>query len=325
MAEGGEELPGLDPAGLNEPKDNGDVDRENMEMDPISSTTHLIDPAEKEVETSFGGRNYGMEGVRPKLPGEKYDKRTLAFEKLKERFPYFNPIYSPFSAIIEDSGGVWVTLTSKSNNVPHLIIKPNGDLVNLDPLPAQIKTALGIDSITLITRNSELITQLNEKNEEKRELRSILNEKNEEIIDLKNALVGLSAVNERETQSHILNNKEKRRIIEQHESTIEELESHLATAVDQKIVSKTEAVELKFELNKTKNELEKYKKGKSNLTMLERSNDRLQAEVDKFQELTRKSMIYNQEQIANLESKNEEILKNLPLYSKSMVLQFLLF
>ena len=47
--------------------------------------------------------------------------------------------------------------------------------------------------------------------------------------------------------------------------------------------------------------------------MLERGNERLKAEVDKFRELTRKSIIYNQEQIADIESKNEEILKNLPL------------
>ena len=38
------ELPDLDPTELNEPKDNGDFDRENMEMDPISSTSRLINP-----------------------------------------------------------------------------------------------------------------------------------------------------------------------------------------------------------------------------------------------------------------------------------------
>ena len=47
--------------------------------------------------------------------------------------------------------------------------------------------------------------------------------------------------------------------------------------------------------------------------MLERSNERLKAEVDNFRELARKSIIYNQEQIAEIESQNEEILKNLPL------------
>ena len=82
MAEGGYlPLEDLDPTELNEPKDDDADDDDNMEMDPISSTTRLIKPDDVEAETSFGGRDYEKEGARPKtksgytkLAGEDIDE-----------------------------------------------------------------------------------------------------------------------------------------------------------------------------------------------------------------------------------------------------------
>ena len=91
------------------------------------------------------------------------------------------------------------------------------------------------------------------------------------------------------------------------------MKSLFGATVKQNTELKIQKEKLLNELKRYKDEIDKYKKGQSNLTMLERGNERLKAEVDKFRELTRKSIIYNQEQIADLESKNEEIIKNLPL------------
>ena len=62
-----------------------------------------------------------------------------------------------------------------------------------------------------------------------------------------------------------------------------------------------------------KEEIDKYKRGKLNLSNLEQSKERLQSEIDSLNEQIRKNRISNEEQISDIESKNEEILKNLPL------------
>ena len=273
-----------------------DDDRENIEMDPISSTTRVINPDEAVSETSFGGLRVDDES--------KEDNRSLALQKIKEKFYNFDPLNSPFAARIDDVGRVWVRLTDRVDNREHLLIDSNDDLVkNFETLPVKIKRALGIDSQSLLINNDKLINDLNEKNKK--------------IRDLNNAIGELSSVVEtgqKEIEQYVtIDRKELRAIIEKQQTRIAESESYLDAAEEQKVLAKTEVENLKVELNRYKDELEKNKRGLSNLTMLERSNERLKSEVDKFRELTRKSIIYNQEQIADIESKNEEIIKNLPL------------
>ena len=127
MAELPEALEDLDPTELNESKDD-DIDSENMEMDPISSTTSLIIPDnDKVAETSFVGRNYEKEGARPKLPSDKYYNRMEALQYIKNLFPDFNPLDSPFTAEWDKEGNLKVKLSGRENAAEHILIDKDGE------------------------------------------------------------------------------------------------------------------------------------------------------------------------------------------------------
>ena len=301
MAEGGDilkEIPDFEPTDLDD-----DVDRENMEMDPISSTTRLINPDDdEEEETSFGGRrNYEKEGARPKLPSDKYDNRMEALQYIKSFFPDFNPLDSPFTAEWDREGNLRVKLSNQKNAVGHILIDKDG-VIKVDNLPITFRKALGSDYESMLIKNNNLLSQLNEANEQ-----------NMELLNVVQGLEATTKVYPMEISRYEQKEKEIRQFAEKQQAEKTEIKSLFDATVKQNIELKIQKEKLLNEINVYKDEIDKYKKDKSNLTMLERSNERLQAENVKLSELTRKSIIYNQEQIADLESKNEEILKNLPL------------
>ena len=302
-----EEIPLLDIT-----KGSDDVDEEGEKPYQSTSTSTSIDQGylgyseymaeRKRFQWEIKDEEKNPVDIRER--DEKYERRIEGAEMLKNYFPNYNPKDSIFNPILEDDGSIWGKLTGREDNVPHKIIEPNGDIVkNFDSLPKGIKKSLGADYESMLKKNNNLLSQLNKKNEENK--------------DLYSALAGLRSVletGEKEIEQYVtIDRKELREIIERQQTRIAESESYLDAAVKQKIDAKTEVEKLKVELNRYKEEIDKYKNGQSNLTMLERGNERLKSEVDKFRELTRKSIIYNQEQIADMERKNEEILKNLPL------------
>ena len=125
----------------------------------------------------------------------------------------------------------------------------------------------------ILGRNDELVSQLEEANE-----------KNKELY---NASVGLKATTEtypQEIDRYVAKEKDLREFIEKQQVTIAEKESYLDAAVKQKIQAKTEAEKLLSELNRYKDELDKNKKGLSNLRKVEQSRDRLLSKVNELEE-----------------------------------------
>ena len=154
----------------------------------------------------------------------------------------------------------------------------------------------------MLIKNNNLLSQLNEANEQ-----------NMELLNVVQGLEATTKVYPMEISRYEQKEKEIRQFAEKQQVEKTEMKSLFDSTVKQNIELKIQKEKLLNEINVYKDVIDKYKKGQSNLTMLERGNERLQAEVDKFRELTRKSIIYNQEQISEIEGRNEEILKNLPL------------
>ena len=312
MAEGGD-IPDYDPIGLGEEENPDDFDEKSSLLGRKPSQKKVL-----VTSTTRGDRNYEDGGARPKtksgytqLPSEEieleeqkekdeqYENRMEALQYIKSLLPEFKPFEATFTAYFDSEGNTMVMLSNRRNATPHILIDKNRK-INTKGLPNTILKEIGGDYETLISRNYNTALRLNEANKKIRDLNNVIGE-----------LRSVVETGEKEIEQYVkIDRKELREIIEKQQTRIEESESYLDAAVKQKVVAKTE---LKVELNRYKDELEKNKNGLSNLKNLERSNERLQAEVDKLRELTRKSFIYNQEQIADLESKNEEILKNLPL------------
>ena len=107
--------------------------------------------------------------------------------------------------------------------------------------------------------------------------------------------------------------KELRQFIERQQVEKAENKSLFDETVKQNIELKIQGEKLLSETKLYKEEIDKYKKGKSNLTKLEQSNERLQSEIDKLREQIRNKIISSEEQISDIESRKDEILKNLPL------------
>ena len=267
----------LDPTILNEPgAAGGDDGDDTIYLDPIDEESPLI------VES-------------------KEDNRTRAFKKIEEKFYNFDPLNSPFSARIDDEG-VWVRLTDRSNNREHLLIDSKGDLVKYDRLPETIKRSIGMDSQNLVLNNNKLIADLNEANEE--------------IKDLRNALDGLRAVTETsqfEIDRYVTLEKELRGIIERHQTRIAESESYLETAVKEKVDARLYAETLLNDLKVYKDEIDKNKKDLASLKKIEQNRDSLVKRVNTYEELAKNRIISNQEQISDLERQNDEIRDKMPL------------
>ena len=279
-----------------EQADTGDDgDSENISLKRITSTTNLIDIDEEEEETSF------IDKEKVKEQDEQYDKRREALQFIKRIFPDFKPLESSFTARWDNDGNLKVKLSNQSNAVEHTLIDKDG-VINYDNLPKNIKQSLGISYEKIIGRNDELVSKLKEANEK--------------IKDLSNALNGLVATaetNDLEIQRYIANDKEKREFIEKQQLKIAENQSYLDVAVKQKIEAKTVAEKLQGELNRYKDELDKNKKGLSNLRKLEQSRDRLISRVNELEEMLRNQIISNEDKIADLERRNESIIERLPL------------
>ena len=130
------------------------------------------------------------------------------------------------------------------------------------------------------------------------------------------ALKGLEAATKvypQEIDRYVDIEKELREFIEKQQVRIAENESYLDTAVKQKIQAKTEVEKLLSELNRYKDELDKNKKGLSNLRKVEQSRDRLISRVNELEEMVRKEIISKEDQITDLERRNESIRERLPL------------
>ena len=282
------EIPDFETANLGD--DDG---AENMEMTSISSNN------DTDERTLLLSEKY--DDMRTPPLSEKYDDRREALQYIKRIFPDFNPLDSTFTAEWDKDGNLKVKLSTQSNAVEHTLIDKDG-VINYDNLPKNIKKSLGISYEKILGRNDELVSKLNEDNEK--------------IKDLSNALNGLRATletNDLEIQRYISNDKEQRRIIEQHQTRIAEIESYLDVAVKQKIEAKTEFEKLSIELKRYKDELDKNKKGLSNLRNVEQSRDRLLSRVNELEEIVRKQIISNEDKIADLERQNEFIIERLPL------------
>ena len=150
----------------------------------------------------------------------------------------------------------------------------------------------------MLIKNNNLLSQLNEANEQ-----------NMELLNVVQGLEATTKVYPMEISRYEQKEKEIRQFAEKQQAEKKEIRSLFDSTVKQNIELKIQKEKLLNEINVYKDEIDKYKKGQSNLTMLERGNERLQSEVDKFKELARKSIIYNQEQIADMERKMKKYLK----------------
>ena len=165
-----------------------------------------------------------------------------------------------------------------------------------------MRKALGADYETMLIKYNNVASQLNEANEQNR--------------DLLNVLQGLEAATKvypEEISRYEEKEKELREFIERQQVEKAENKSLFDETVKQNIELKIQGEKLLSETKLYKEEIDKYKKGKSNLTKLEQSNERLQSEVDKLREQIRNKIISSEEQISVIESRKDEILKNLPL------------
>ena len=234
---------------------------------------------------------------------EKYEMMRTAGETLKSYFPDYNPNDSTFNPILKDDGSIWGQLTSRRDNKPHLIIKSDGDYAdNLDSLPDGIKKSLGVDAITQIEKNYGLIEELEK-----------LTEKNKE---LENSLKGLYSVLDSHSDEigiYEKTEKELRQFIEKQQVEIAEKKSLFDKTVKQNIELKTKVEKILEETKLYKAEIDKYKKDKLNISKLQESNKRLRSEIDELREQNRRNIISNEEQRSDIEGKNEEIIRKLPL------------
>ena len=200
----------LDPTILNDIDGDGDTTNYGTPLNTFSSTTRPIDIDEEEEED--GRESQTLLDTRMKDQDE-------AWANIRSRFPKVDT--SKFTAGLNKFKQVVVKLIRKGSK-PYVLFKGDDELN--DELPTTIKTALGVDSITLITRNDELVTQLNEANEK--------------IKDLSNVVVGLKETIEvypQEIDRYVAKEKDMREFIEKQQVEIAENKSYLDAAVKQNI------------------------------------------------------------------------------------------
>ena len=207
----------------------------------------------------------------------------------------------PFTAEWDKDGNLKVKLSTQSNAAGHILIDKDG-VIKVDNLPSSIRKALGADYETMTARNDYLSSQLNEANE-----------KNRELINAAEGLDATIKVYPQEIARYEEKEKELREFIEKQQVTIAGKDSYLDAAVKQKIESKKQAEKLRGEVKLYKDELDKYKKGMSNLTKLEQSRDRLQSENNELKEIIRKDIISIEDKKTDLDRQNESIIEKLPL------------
>ena len=156
MAEGGYlPLEDLDPTELNETKDdNDDIDEQNMELDTISSTTHLIDPANKEAETSFGGINERLKGKK-----EAEDDIKIVYPK---------PKFENFVTFLQDIGeGIKLPAIKLSNRINAATYVLRGS--EFRNLKTKAKLPDGFLKKSLGPRAEDIIEDINNEIDKKKE------------------------------------------------------------------------------------------------------------------------------------------------------------
>ena len=158
-----------------EPADLGDnVDRENMEMDPVSSTTRIIElDDEEEEETSFGG-----------VGAYEYDARMkdqdYAEKEIKKYYPRADT--SKFITFLKDIGkGIKVPTISLNRRGAAEYVLIDGEFKNFKTkskkLPDKLKNALGPRAEEIVEDNDREITKIKESQNKKKEERKFLVDK----------------------------------------------------------------------------------------------------------------------------------------------------
>ena len=253
---------------------------------------------------------------------EEYDRRREAGQELKRYLPNYNPDDGTFNVTFGKDGSLIVRFSNRSNSAPHTVVDKDGNL-KLEDLPKTMRKALGGDYETIIERYNNSQEELRRSNEEKRELNNALEEANEKISDLDSALQGLDSSSKAHSQEIAQYEEKVRRlglVIESQKAEKENMERDASEGKRLFDQTAKQNIELKIQKDKIlkqiklyKEEIDKYKKDKLNFSKLEQSKEQLQSEVNKLIELVRKNIILSEEQISDIESQKEKILKNLPL------------
>ena len=232
---------------------------------------------------------------------EEYDRRREAGQELKRYLPNYNPDDGEFNVTFGEDGSLIVEYSNRRNSVPHTVVDKDGNL-KLEDLPKTMRKALGADYETMLEKYNNAESELKKANEQNKELG--------------NALEGLKATAEvypQEISRFEEREKELRQFIERQQVEKAENKSLFDETIKQNIELKIQGEKLLDETKLYKEEIDKYKKGKSNLTKLEQSNERLKSEVDKLREQIKNKTISSEEQLSVIEGRKDEILKNLPL------------
>ena len=132
---------------------------EDIELHPMTSSRRgSADPTGHHrtyEETSFGG---DISNTTPLI--EKESKRDDAWDRIKRKFPNFNPANSSFTARIDDYGRVMVKLNRLRGRSISLF-KADGEINN--KLPKTIIDSLGLPADKIVETNEEEIARRNKK------------------------------------------------------------------------------------------------------------------------------------------------------------------
>ena len=291
-----------------ETDDNNDLDWDDEFSQPTNTSTSI----ERDY---LGYEDYEKSRERaewdnppePMNAGERdddYDRMRDARQELKRYYPDYDPNGGTFNVKFGENGGIEGRLSTSSNNVWHTLVNENGDL-NIENLPKTFRKELGGDYETMLEKFNNKAYELNQSNEKNREL--------------ENTLEGLNATLEvypQEISRYEEKEIELRKFIEGLQQKNAENKSLFEQTAKQNIEIKIQAQKTLEEIEKYKEEIEKYKKGKSNEAKLKQSNDRLKSENEKLKDQLRNKTISNNEQLAEIDGRKDEIFKNLPLREK---------
>ena len=275
------------------PNTSTSIDRDYAGYDEYNQSR---DRAEWDIPAERGGL-----GDVLRERDEEYDRRREARQQLKRYLPNYNPDDGTFNVKFGEDGSLMGKLIGRGDNVWHIIVDKNENL-KIEDLPKTMRKALGSDYETILKKYNNTISQLNEEKEKN--------------IELKKIAEGLSSTAEvyiDEIDLYKEKEKELREFIERQQVEKAENKSLFDETVKQNIELKIQGEKLLNETKLYKEEIDKYKKGKSNLSKLEQSNERLKSEVDKLREQIRNKTISIEEQLSDIDGQKDEIIKNLPL------------
>ena len=133
------------------------IEMENLNPYDSSSRRGSVDPTSLHrtyEETSFGG---DPSETDPLLKQKK--SVDSAWDRIKRKFPNFNPANSPFTAREDEFDQVIVRL-NRDRGKYHQLFKPDGELN--DKLPKTIIKSLGPPDVEIVETNREKITRSQE-------------------------------------------------------------------------------------------------------------------------------------------------------------------